>query len=166
MSSEIFEKLGINGALLISQIVNFLLLVLLLKKYAYGPVIKMLEERSDKIEKSLADAKRIEEELKDTEETKVREIRKAKEEAAELVKQAYEIAAANEQKSLEETKLKTQEIVTRAKEEIQREKDKSVREAKEEIGSLAIEIAEKIIRKNLDEATSKKLAEETLNKIK
>lgn len=166
MSAEIFEKLGINGALLISQIVNFVLLMLLLKKYAYGPVLRMLEERSQKIAKSLEDAERIEEELKNAEETKAQEIRKAKEEAAAIVKQAYETAAQSEQKAIDDTKRKTQEIVTKAKEEIQSEKEKSVKQAEQEIADLAIRIAEKIIKKNLDSDAEKKLAEETLAKIR
>jgi F-type H+-transporting ATPase subunit b len=106
MSAEIFTKLGLNGALLISQIVNFVLLLVLLRKFAYTPVLKMLRERSEKIEKSLEDAKKIEDELKNTEETKVKEIRKAKEEAQEIIKGAYETAEANTQKSIEETKQK------------------------------------------------------------
>jgi F-type H+-transporting ATPase subunit b len=166
MSSEIFESLGINGALLISQIVNFVLLIVLLKKFAYTPVLKMLSDRSDKIEKSLADAKRIEEELRNTEETKIAEIKKAKEEAAEIIKKAFETAQMNSEKTLDETRRKTQEIVAKAKEEIKDEKEKSVKEAEREIADLAISIAEKIIKKNLDAATEKKLAEETLSKIR
>lgn len=163
---ELFTKLGINGALLISQIVNFVLLIVLLRKFAYAPVLRMLNDRSDKIEKSLQDAKRIEEELKNTEETKVAEIKKAKEEAAEIVRNASEIAQANSEKTLDETRKKTQEIVAKAKEEIREEKEKSVREAEKEIAGLAIQIAEKIIKKNLDTASEKKLAEETLSKIR
>ncbi len=158
--------MGINGALLISQIVNFVLLIVLLRKFAYAPVLRMLNDRSDKIEKSLQDAKRIEEELKNTEETKVAEIKKAKEEAAEIVRNASEIAQANSEKTLDETRKKTQEIVAKAKEEIREEKEKSVREAEKEIAGLAIQIAEKIIKKNLDTASEKKLAEETLSKIR
>lgn len=166
MSAEIFEKLGINGALLISQIVNFVLLIILLKKFAYDPVLKMLNDRSEKIEKSLKQAKKIGEELKNAEETRVKEIRKAKEEAQDIVKKAYETAEINAQKTIEETKKKTQDIVQKAKEEIQIEKDKSIKEAREEISDLAIEIAEKIIKRNLDGDTQKKLIEETLAKIK
>lgn len=163
---EIFEKLGLNGALLISQIVNFALLILLLKKFAYGPVLKMLNDRSEKIEKSLKEAKQIEEELRDTEKTKVAEIKKAKEEAAEIIKKAYDVAQTNADKAIEETRKKTQDIVAKAKTEIQDEKTKSVKEAEREIGELAILIAEKIIKKNLDSATQQKLAKETLSKIR
>lgn len=163
---ELFTKLGINGALLISQIVNFVLLILLLKKFAYTPVLKTLKDRSDKIEKSLADAKRIEEELKNTEETKITEIKKAKEEAQKIIKDAYDTAQTNTEKAVEETRKKTQDIVNKAKAEIQDEKEKSVKEAEKEIADLAIRIAEKIIKKNLDAETEKRLAEETLSKIR
>jgi len=163
---EIFEKLGLNAALLISQIVNFVLLILLLKKFAYGPILKVLQERSDKIEKSLEQAKKIEEELRNTESTKIEEIKKAKEEAQKIIKESYETAETNSQKSIEETRRKTQEIVQKAKEEIQEEKEKSVKEAEREIGDLAIQIAEKIIKKNLDDESQRKLADETLSKIK
>lgn len=163
---EIFAKLGLDSALLISQIVNFVLLLLLLKKFAYTPVLKMLSDRSEKIEKSLAEAKKIEEELKNTEETKIAEIKKAKTEAAEIIKKAYDTAQVNAEKAIDDTRKKTQDIVTKAKEEIQSEKEKSVKEAEKEIADLAIQIAEKIIRKNLDSDTEKKLAEETLSKIR
>lgn len=163
---ELFTKLGINAALLISQIVNFVLLILLLRKFAYAPVLKTLKDRSDKIEKSLADAKRIEDELRNTEETKITEIKKAKEEAQKIIKEAYDTAQASTEKSVEETRKKTQDIVAKAKAEIQEEKEKSVKEAEKEIADLAIRIAEKVIRKNLDSEIEKKLAEETLSKIR
>jgi len=163
---EIFAKLGLDSALLISQIVNFVLLLLLLKKFAYTPVLKMLNDRSEKIEKSLAEARKIEEELKNTEETKIAEIKKAKTEAAEIIKKAYDTAQTNAEKAIDDTRKKTQDIVAKAKEEIQSEKEKSVKEAEKEIADLAIQIAEKIIRKNLDSDTEKKLAEETLSKIR
>lgn len=163
---EIFEQLGLDAALLISQIVNFVLLMLLLRKFAYTPVLNILQKRADMIEKSLKDAKRIEEELKNAEETKVAEIQKAKEEAQKIIKEAYGAAQANSEKSIEETRKKTQDIVSKAKAEIQEEKERSVKEAEREIGELAIRIAEKIIKKNLDNETQKKLAEETLSKIR
>jgi len=163
---EIFEKLGLDAALLISQIVNFVLLMLLLRKFAYGPILKVLQDRSDKIEKSLEQAKKIEEELKNTEETKITEIKKAKEEAQGIIKEAYDVAQVNSEKAIEETRTKTQDIVAKAKTEIQEEKVKSVKEAEREISDLAIQIAEKIIKKNLDNDTQRKLAEETLSKIK
>lgn len=163
--SEIFETLGLDVALLISQIVNFLLLMILLKKFAYGPVLKMLHERQEKISRSLKNAEKIQLELSDAEATKAREIARAKEEARKIIEAAYVTAQTANEKTLEETKAKTREIVEKAKEEIQGEKEKSLKEAEKQIAELAIVIAEKIIKKNLDAETEKRLTEETLAKL-
>ena len=162
---EIFEKLGLDYKLIIAQIVNFVLLLIILQRLAYKPVLKMLKERSDKIEKSLRQAKRIEEELKNTEETKITEIKKARKEAGEIIKEAYETSEQKTQETLEKTKAKTQEIVEKAKLEIRAEKEKSIKETKKEIAEISILIAKKIMGSDVDESRQKKLADETLAKM-
>jgi len=164
--SEIFEKLGIDARLLIAQIVNFVLLLIILQYVAYKPILKMLKERTEKIDKSLRQAQKIEEELKNTEETKLSEIKKAKEEAQRIIKEAYEISEKKSLETIEKTKEKTKDIVEKAKLEIKTEKDNSIREAKKEIVQLSIEIAKKVIQDSIDEENQKKSINETLSKIK
>ena len=162
---EIFTKLGLDYKLIIAQAVNFVLLLVILQRLAYKPVLKMLKERSDKIDKSLKQAKRIEEELKNTEETKIAEIKKAREEAGEIVKEAYETSEQKAQEAIERTKTKTQEIVEKAKLEIRAEKEKSIKETKKEIAEISVLIAKKIMGSDVDENRQKKLADETLAKM-
>ena len=162
---EIFTKLGLDYKLIIAQAVNFVLLLVILQRLAYKPVLKMLKERSDKIDKSLKQAKRIEEELKNTEETKIAEIKKAREEAGEIVKEAYETSEQKAQEAIERTKTKTQEIVEKAKLEIRAEKEKSIKETKKEIAEISVLIAKKIMGSDVDENKQKKLADETLAKM-
>ncbi len=162
---EIFEKLGLDYKLIIAQIVNFVLLLVILQRLAYKPVLKMLKDRTDKIDKSLRQAKKIEEELKNTEETKLAEIKKAKVEAQEIIKEAYDTSEKRSQESLDRTKLKTQEIVEKAKQEIKAEKENSVQEAKKEIADVSILIAKKIIGKNIDENKEKDLVDDILRKV-
>ena len=162
---EIFEKLGLDYKLIIAQVVNFVLLLVILQRLAYKPVLKMLKDRTDKIDKSLRQAKKIEEELKNTEETKLVEIKKAKEEAQEIIKEAYETSEKRTQESIERTKFKTQEIVEKAKQEIKTEKESSVQEAKKEIADISILIAKKIIGKNIDENKEKDLVDDVLKKV-
>jgi len=164
--SEIFEKLGIDAKLLIAQIVNFVLLLIILQYVAYKPILKMLKERTEKIDKSLKQALKIQEELKNTEETKFSEIKKAKEEAQKIVKEAHEAAEKKSLEAIEKTKEKTKEIVEKAKLEIKAEKDNTIREAKKEIVQLSIEIAKKVIGDSIDEENEKKSINETLSKIK
>jgi F-type H+-transporting ATPase subunit b len=162
---EIFEKLGIDYRLIIAQVVNFVLLLVVLQRLAYKPVLKMLNDRTEKIEKSLKQAQKIEEELKNTEETKIAEIKKAKEEAQKIIKEAQDIAEKKSLEALERTKLKTKEIVENAKQEIRFEKEKSVTEAKKEIADVSILIAKKIIGGNIDKNKEKDLIDNVLRKV-
>ena len=162
---EIFEKLGLNYKLIIAQSVNFVLLLLILQRLAYKPLLKMLKDRSDKIEKSLVQAKKIEEELKNTEETKLAEIKKAKEEAGIIIKEAYETAEKRSQESIENTQIKAQEILDKTKKEIISEKERSVEEAKKEIADVSIQIAEKIISGKIDKNEQKDLIDDVLKKV-
>ncbi|MBW6440599.1 F0F1 ATP synthase subunit B [Patescibacteria group bacterium] len=163
---EIFDKLGLNPKLLVAQAVNFVLLLVILQKIGYKPILKMLNDRTEKIEKSLKQAKKIEEELKNTEETKIAEIKKAKLESQEIIKEANEVAEKKSLEMIERTRAKTQEIVADAKQEIQAEKESSIKEAKQEIANISIQIAKKIIGNNFDEDKEKESVNEILAKIK
>jgi F-type H+-transporting ATPase subunit b len=162
---EIFTKLGIDYKLIIAQVVNFVLLLVILQRLAYKPVLKMLNDRTEKIDKSLKQARKIEEELKNTEETKIAEIKKAKGEAQKIIKEAQDSAEKKSQEALEKTRIKTKEIVENAKQEIRSEKEKSVAEAKKEITDVSILIAKKIIGGNIDKNKEKDLIDNVLRKI-
>ncbi len=163
---EIFEKLGLDLNLLIAQIVNFVLLLVALQYLAYKPIIKMLNDRTEKIDKSLKQARKIEEELHKTEEIKVSEIKTAKEEAQKIIKEAYETSEKRSLEAVEKTKEKAKEIVEKAKQEIKAEKENSIREAKKEIADISIQIAEKIMGSNISEESQKRSINEVLKKIK
>ena len=162
---EIFTKLGLDYKLIIAQAVNFVLLLVILQRLAYKPVLKMLNDRTKKIDRSLKQARKIEEELKNTEETKIAEIKKAREKAGEIIKEAYETSEQKSKEAIERTRTKTQEIVEEAKLEIKSDKEKSVKETKKEIAEISVLIAKKIIQTNLNDDQQKKLADETLAKM-
>ncbi len=162
---EIFTKLGLDMKLIIAQAVNFVLLLVILHRLAYKPILGMLEKRADTIDKSLKQAKKIEEELQRTEEDRKKEMKKAREEYRALVAEAEETGKQKKKEMTEEAKRKTEEIVARAKEEIRNEKEKSIREARQEIADLAIEISKKIIGRNIDEEKERELVRESLAKM-
>jgi len=162
---EIIEKLGLDWKLIIAQAVNFFLLLIILQRLAYKPVLKMLKDRTDKIEKSLEQTKQIAEELKNTEEARIIEIKKAKEEAEVIIKNAYETAKKSSQESIENTRIKAQEILEKTKKEIIAEKERSVKEAETEIANISVQIAEKIISSKIDKNQEKELIDDVLSKI-
>ncbi len=163
---EIFTKLGLDVKLIVAQAVNFILLLIILHRVAYKPILGMLQKRADTIDKSLKQAKKIEEELQRTEENRKKEMKKAREEYQALIAEAEETGKRKKEEMAEEAIKKTREIVTKAKEEIRSEKEKSVTEARQEIADLAIEISKKIIKGSVDENKQKELIKESLMKIK
>ncbi len=82
---EILNQFGINPILLLAQVVNFLVLLFILKKFLYKPILKVLEERKKKIEESLKNAEEIEKRLLETEEEKDKVLLKASSEAQKLL---------------------------------------------------------------------------------
>src|SRR3990167_6065185 len=85
---DILKSFGIQPTLLLAQIVNFLIILFLLKKFFYKPIIKMLEDRKKRIEESLKNAQLIEEKLKKTEEKSALILQNAQKNAQDLLDSA------------------------------------------------------------------------------
>ena len=163
---ELIDKLGIDWKLLIAQIINFLVLLFVLYKFAYKPILKMLHDRQHKIKKSLSDAKKIEEKMKQADKMKEERILEAKKEAQVILEKTDKEAEQAKHEKLIETKNEMEKLATRTKEELASEKKKMVEKAKAEIGDLVISTSEKVIKQKLDDKTDKKLIEETIKQVK
>jgi len=160
--SELFSKLGIDWKLLIAQIVNFLVLLFILWKFAYGPILAMLEKRQKKIEKGLADAQEAGRKLEESEEKQKEILKKARTEAKDIVEKAHIQAEKAKSEIASEAKVQAEKIITVAKAEIEQEKQKTMAEIKSEIGSLVVAATEKIVDEKMDEEKDKKMIEEAI----
>ena len=125
---EFLNEFGIQPTLLIAQIVNFLIILFLLKKFFYKPIIKLLDDRKKKIEESLKNADFIEERLKQTEEKSIQIIEEARRNSQNLIteskKEADRIlaqAAIEARKSAEQTILDAQTQLNLQKQEMKKE---------------------------------------------
>ena len=85
---EILNQIGIDGKLLLAQAVNFLILLFLLHRFAYKPMLAFLEKRSDRIEKGLRDAEEAEKRLVQAAENEEKVLAKAREEAKKIIADA------------------------------------------------------------------------------
>ena len=162
---ELLQKLGIDWRLLIAQIINFLILLLILYKFLYKPILHLLENRKEKIEKSLRDALKLEEELTKTKEFKEQELGKAKREAQQIIEQTQKNAETLGQELKEKTKKEVEKLVIEAKSRVAEEKEKMLTEVKKEATFLVVAAAEKVVGKIIDEKTQRKLIEETLEEV-
>lgn len=160
--SELLTKLGIDWKLLIAQIVNFLVLLFILWKFAYGPVLGMLEKRQKKIEKGLKDADEAHKKLAESAELQKEILRKARTEAKDIVEKSREQAEKSKSEIAAEAKVQAEKILAGAKAEIEQEKQKTIAEIKSEIGGIVIAATEKIIDEKMDGKKDKELIEKSL----
>ncbi|MBI3626774.1 F0F1 ATP synthase subunit B [Candidatus Uhrbacteria bacterium] len=161
---ELLTKLGIEWRLLVAQIVNFLILMGVLYKFAYKPVLKHLSDRSSKIAGSLEKARQIDEDFKTA--TLKREVllTEAKKQAAAILTEAQGRGDKMYKEKIAQTTAEAKQIVDRAKAALQEEKAAAVREAKNEIAELVVSAAAKVLEKTGKE--DDKFIEQMLHAVK
>ena len=160
---ELLNSLGINAKLLIAQIVNFLILLFVLYKFAYGPVLRMLDERTKKIEKGMKDAEASGKKLEEIAAKEKGILDEAKNQAKEIVKRSEDAAVKQAEEIVITAKDQTQKMLETAQKQIQQEKNKILAEAKSEIANLVMAATEKIIDEKLDSEKDKELIKKSLN---
>ncbi len=157
--------LGINVKIFFAQLVNFVIVLLVLWKAAYKPLVKLLDERSARVEKSMNDAKEIETRLEATQIEHGKLIAEAKSESAALLEKTREDAEAQKIKLTAHAKEEVQKIIAGGKEQLQAEKIAMLREAKADIVEMAMMAAKKILEESIDEKKSQKIAQEVVERM-
>lgn len=162
---ELIHKFGIDWKLLLAQIINFLILLFLLRKFLYKPLIDLMNKRRQKIVDGLEKAKKGEEELEKIQEFKEKELAKIQKEAEIIIAKAKESGDKKQQEILKEAEEKTKKIVEEAKGRIEIEKEKMLKEVRQDIANLVIDVTEKILKEKVDDKQEKKLVEETIRAL-
>lgn len=163
--TDLFTKLGIDWKLLTAQIVNFSILIAILYKFLYKPILDMFQKRKNTISRSLAEAKKIEEDFKKLELAKEEEMREARARSKEIVINAT--AAAEEQKSrlLAQTKIANDKLVSEAKSIIRMQKEQMLKDLEKETGNLAVLMVEDFFKKNLSKEDQEKIVKNVVSSM-
>ncbi|MBR4958337.1 MAG: F0F1 ATP synthase subunit B [Phascolarctobacterium sp.] len=153
------------NATLIAQILNFLFLVFVLAKFAYKPLLNIMEERKNKIAADLeaADAAKAEAEAVKSE--YAAKLADARQEAQAIVEAARKSAQAAHDKIMAETKAEQDQVVAAAKEAIELEKQKALADVRAQVISLSMLAASKIVEQKLGSEEDKKMAGEIVDSI-
>jgi F-type H+-transporting ATPase subunit b len=155
-------ELGINGWNLIIQLVAFGIFIYLLWRYALGPIVKVLDQRTDRVRESVEAAQRMQAELQATATRNEEVLAQARVEAQSIVSNAREVSDATIARAREEAGKQADEYLTRAQETLRQETAQARLLLREEVADLAVLAAGKIVRKELDPASQARLIEETL----
>lgn len=155
--------LGINGWNLIIQLVAFIVFVSLLWKYAVGPITRVLDQRTERVRESMEAAQRMQQELQATAARNEEVLTEARRQAQDILKNAREQGDAVVARASEEASNKGDEFLARAQATLRAETEQARLQLRQEVADLAVTAAAKIVRKELDPATQKRLIEETLS---
>jgi F-type H+-transporting ATPase subunit b len=155
----------LDPGLFVWTILTFLLLVFVLAKFAWKPLLKMLQDREDMIRSSIEDAEKAKSELERLNEESEAIMAKARSEAQSILADGKAAAEKVKDGIIAKSKEQANKIREDAGNQIQVEKDKAISEIKEEVVNLTLSVAEKLIQKNLSDADNKSLIEESLKKV-
>lgn len=159
------EGLGINLKFLIAQLVNFTILFLIIKKFLYRPIKKVLDKRSAEVEDALRNNEKIKEELAAIEKTKAEEIEKVKNQSAEILEKARQGAQELTADLKKEAEEKAEKLIEKAKLDIEAEKEKSLNSLRGEIAGLVEASLVKILNNQINEKEQKELVKESVKEI-
>ena len=144
---EFVTHFGIDWKLFLAQIVNFSVILFVLRKFAYQPILKMLRDRRENIEKGIEMSARAEKNLKESDETRNRMMQQAHAEALGIVNRAEQIGKEKQDEILKQTDVKVEGIIGDARRVIEQEKAK--------MSSEVVSEAENLVRISLGKVLGK-----------
>lgn len=160
------EGLGINLGTLLLQILSFIIILVVLRRWVYGPVLNLLEKRREMIAQSAEDARIASEARQNAEKDAARIIAEAQAKAAQLVREATERAEQVERELRAAAEAEAAKAREAALAEIAQERDRILSEVRGQVAALSIAAAQKLIGEALDEKRQHALINEFFSGIK
>lgn len=157
---QIGSSFGVTWPKFIAQLFLFLIAYFVLSRYAFGPIMKILEERRKRIEEGQLNAEKIKKQLAEAELRYQEVLRKANDDAQVLLEESRKNTEAFSQREMEKAVKESAAIVERARHEIASERNRMVDEVKREMVSLVIKTTSKVAGRVLTPEDQRRLSEE------
>lgn len=162
---EISRTFGFNLHHFIAQIISFGIVAFLLHRFAYKPILTVLEERRQRIAESLANAERIKVELARTEAERQEVLNRANAQANKLIEEARAAAARVQEQETQKAIAAAEQIIAKAKEAASLDHARMLSELKREVGQLVVQTTAKVTGKILTPEDQKRLADEATRSL-
>ncbi len=162
---QIIKDFGIQPILLAAQVVNFLVLLYILKRFLYKPILKVLEQRKQTIAQSLENAQQIELKLKKTEEDREQALIKAAQEAKNILEGASKTASEIVQEAHIKAQKDIEELIIKNTEAMRLEREKLHQEIREELADLVVTAVQKVSGKVLTKKDQKEIIEKSIKDL-
>jgi F-type H+-transporting ATPase subunit b len=162
---QIASTFGVDWPHLGAQIISFCIVCLLLHRFAYKPVLKMLAERRQQIAEGIADTEKIKTELAETETQRQQILINTNAQATRLIEEAHSAAARVQQQETQKAIAVGEQIIIKSREAAEQEYARMLAELKREVGRLVVETAATLIGKTLTPEDQRRMAEETVRQL-
>src|SRR5881296_4321402 len=162
---ETADTFGWNWKLFLSQVISFCIVAFLLRRFAYKPILAVLEDRRRKIEEGMLNAEKIRKELAEAEKRYQEIVAKANADAQRMIDEARESSAHLAERKQQEAIAAAEQIVAKAKEAAALEHERQMQNLKRELGRLVVDTTAKVTGKVLTPEDEKRLQEEAAHQL-
>lgn len=157
--------LSVDAGLAFWTTLTFLILLIILGKFAWKPILTALKQRENAIKDSLEQAEKAKEEAKKILEENQANLNKAEEESKKIIEQSRQYAETLKEQLIKESRAQAQKLIDEASVEINRKKDEAFNELKNQIAEISVQAAEKILRQNLNTDSNRKIVDSYISEI-
>jgi F-type H+-transporting ATPase subunit b len=159
------QLVNFDPGLFIWTILTFLVLVALLTKFGWQPLMQMLDARQEGIKKSLSDAENAKRELEQLQQESSQIIRKARIEAESIISKSWSDAEKLREEMKQKARSEADAIVKESQRQIELETGRALRQIRSEVADLSVAIASKVIQRNVTKEDNDRLIQDTLKQM-
>lgn len=156
---ELLTKLGINWQLLIAQIVNFGIVLAVLTYFVYRPILNVIDQRRERIRKSMEDAKKIEEQKKEMDEFRIEQLKKIDVECGAFLERAKREAEGTKQEILASAQEEAARVMKRGEQQLVEERSRVFAEVQGTVADVIVNATQKILEREFTPADQKRMLE-------
>jgi F-type H+-transporting ATPase subunit b len=165
VARDVGETFGFDSRLFFAQVISFSIVAFLLSRFAFKPLLKVLDERRRMIEEAHLNAERIKQTLAEAEQRYQETLSKANADAQRLIDEARASGSELSERKRQEAIIEAEAILAKARESTRRERDQMMAELRAELGRLVVETTGKVAGKVLTEADQRRLSEEAAKRV-
>lgn len=162
---ELLTKLGINWQMIVAQIINFFILLWVLNKFIYKPFLALLDQRSERVRKAMADADNLEEKTRALESERQTRLKQIDEEAGQLLAEARKQAEVIEKDLIEKARRESDRLIEQGRQEIDRERKRALQDLQKAAAAAIVTLTETLLRREFKSDDQQKIMKEIEQKI-
>lgn len=160
------EKIGLNPAWLVAQILNFSLLLLILRAVAYKPILNMLEARKKKIQESLEYADKVKRDAEEQQKEFDRKLAQARQETQAATAAAAQVGEKERERIVAEAREEAKKVIEQGRGQIEYERKQMLSQVRDQVVQLSLLATQKVVTQSLDENAHRKLVDEFLTQTR